>query len=89
MNNETFSAHEAPSGSRAVVVVSRDADVARSVHAARPLADFLALLIAAERRLGTHRLRRRAEPRDAVASYESGSARADRQLQRPRFERML
>ena len=69
--------------SRALVPVDEVRPPAPGVHA-RPLATFIAQLLACQTRVAEFRKRRRAQPRKATALYGRGPA-----APRSRFERVL
>ena len=84
MKNEGIGVNGPRPNGRKLVPVEPPAAVPATV-AARPLAAFLAQLLASHARLAMFRVRRRADPKEAHALY----ARDTRPPPRPRFERKL
>jgi hypothetical protein len=82
-----ISAQKAPTVSTALIpVAARDAAASLRHLRGRPRADFLAQLIATAAQAPQTRLRRRAEPEEAVAAY---GARDRSPMQRPVLSRCL
>ena len=69
MAEDRHGIHGKPEPSRALVPVQDDARVGRG--GARPLATFLAQIMACEARVPEFRQHRRVQPEDASARYES------------------
>jgi hypothetical protein len=84
MSEEQDDLHPKQEPSRALVPVEPEGEAARS-GAARPLATFIAQMLACRARLPDFRVHRRAEAPDAAALYGAAPV-----LSRPRqFERVL
>jgi hypothetical protein len=84
VSEEQDDLHPKQEPSRALVPVEPEGEAARS-GAVRPLATFIAQMLACRARLPDFRLNRRAPPTEAAAHYEAAPA-----VPQPhRFERVL